>query len=298
MTEEGADGGRPAYWRMQMEEAYGFMLRCLEAPIVEGGEALVELDASASEAGVEVAFSELPHVGGAMRIFALREGLIEPFLRAAAELNENGWVMKVEDGYRSFEMQRRLATQPAVFGAILRAVLDETEGASPDAELMFRRVSALVATRPRVATHMSGSAIDISVMDRSSGVELDRGGPYLEMSALTPMRSPFITAEQAEVRQGVTTVMARHGFLAYPYEFWHYSAGDTFAVCIGGVEFARYGPVSYDPVSRKCSPLPDEDGFVVTRDEVQVATENALGSRAANEGRSTRHPPRASPASR
>ena len=55
-------------------------------------------------------------------------------------------------------------------------------------------------------------------------------------------------------------------------------AGDTFATCISGVESARYGPISYDPVSKESSPLPNQEGFVVTRDELQIAIENALGS--------------------
>jgi D-alanyl-D-alanine dipeptidase len=273
--EDTADARR-AYWRAQMDEAYAFMLRCRRVPIAENGEPLAALRDSASDAGVEVVFSERPHVGGRERIYALREALIAPFVEAARAFNSIGLVMKVEDGYRSLEMQRGLATEPSVLGPILRSVLEETGGVVPSADLMFRRVSALVATRPRVATHMSGSAIDISVVDRS-GREIDRGGPYLEMSARTPMGSPFVSTSQARARKEITDIMARHGFVAYPYEFWHYNAGDVFAACIEGRRSARYGPVSFEPSSPHLTPLHDQDEPLVTPSELSEAIEGALG---------------------
>ncbi len=278
---DGVAEARRAYWQAQMDEAYAFMLECLEQPLTESGEQLIELAPSSERAGVEVRFSERPHVHGLPRIFVLREGQIEAFNAAAAELNANGWIMRVEDGYRSVEMQHGLATNQALLAAIMRSLLAETDGVAPDADLLFRRVSALVATRPRVATHMSGSAIDISVLERSSGGELDRGAPYLEMSALTPMASPFVSPAQAEARGAITALMARHGFLAYPYEFWHYSSGDVFAARLGSGVPSRYGPVSYDARSRRCEPLPAE-GFVTTAEQLQsaVSSASALAARA------------------
>lgn len=260
-----------------MDAAYEFMLRCLEVRVVEGGERLVSLSKSASGVGVEVAFSEEPHVSGRERIYVLRAALIEPFLKAAGTFNERGWVLKVEDGYRSLEMQRGLAVEPRVLRAILHSVLAETRGLAPSAELMFRRVSALVSTRPGVATHMSGSAIDISVIDRSTGLEIDRGGQYLEMSAATPMLSPFVSASQAEARREITAIMESHGFVAYPYEFWHYNAGDVFAACIDGSRSARYGPISYDCESGQIAPLLNPSEPLVTPAEIATAIENALG---------------------
>ena len=48
----------------------------------------------------------------------------------------------------------------------------------------------LVAQIPKTGTHMSESAIDISVLDRTTGAEVNRGKPYLELSELTPLNSP------------------------------------------------------------------------------------------------------------
>ncbi len=267
----------PAYWQSEMDRAYDFMLDCLELPVRESGEPLVSLRAATEAGRLDVTYSQRPHVGGRERIFVLRQGLIEPFLEAAAELNRNGWRLHVEDGYRTRDMQQGLARDRAILRSILTTVLLETGGARPDRDLLFRRVSALVSTRPHVATHMSGSAVDISVLDRSTGLEVDRGGPYLEMSARTPMSSPFVTTGQAQARETITTIMARHGFVAYPFEFWHYNAGDVFAAHLAdGRQVARYGAVSYDPRSGSCEPLADAKQALVTPDELQDELDDLL----------------------
>ena len=105
----------------------------------------------------------------------------------------------------------------------------------------------MVAAAPKVGTHMSGSAIDISVCRLDNGQEIDRGKPYLEMSELTPMASPFVSAEARANRAAITAVMARFGFVAYPWEFWHYNKDDAYDHHLNGnPEPARYGAVDVD----------------------------------------------------
>jgi len=99
---------------------------------------------------------------------------------------------------------------------------------------------------------MSGSAIDISVFDRDSGVELDRGGPYLEISEKTPMRSPFISEAALRNRLEITKVMEAHGFMHFPYEFWHYNKGDAGDHILNNRPGpARYGPVNWNPATNE-----------------------------------------------
>jgi D-alanyl-D-alanine dipeptidase len=266
------------YWAIQMDAAYEFMESCLRVPLFESGEPVVPLVPAIDAASVTVLFSDRPHVAGSERIFVLREGLVDPLLHAAAELNARGWTIRVEDAYRTRTMQQGLATDRAVLTRIVDSILVETRGEVPPSDLVFRRVSALVATRAHVATHMSGSALDISVIELDSGEELDRGGPYLEMSGKTPMGSPYISQAQAELRRTVTAVLGRHGFVAYPYEFWHYSAGDVFAAQLAGQE-VLYGPISYDPVAGTQEPTPDDESLLVTPDELRRAVATLLDTR-------------------
>ncbi len=239
-----------------MEEAYAFNRRLFDYPVEECGEPVGSLPEAAREAGVEVVFSETPHVNGLPRLFWLREGLIPAWLAAAREMNERGWVMRVEDAYRTLEMQKHLARQEYTFDVVVRMLRWELGGADPPLDLLVRRLAALIAPAPKVGTHMSASAVDLSVVDRDSGEEVDRGGPYVLISEATPMDSPFISPQAQANRQKLTALMRRHGFVAYPWEFWHYSAGDAFAEHLANTcRPARYGPVHVNPADGRVTPV-------------------------------------------
>ena len=158
--------------------------------------------------------------------------------------------MKVEDAYRTREMQKYNALRPEIFPVVLAKVRWELGGGEPSLELFRRRLAAIIAMSPRVGTHCCGSAIDVSVFAMDGGAEIDRGAPYLEVSEKTPMGSPFVSAQAAGNREAITTLMARHGFCAYPFEFWHYSKGDAYDEHLAGSgRPARYGPVDLDPAT-------------------------------------------------
>ena len=202
--------------RRQLDEAHAFMMRGLEYTVADCGERLAPLADAASEAGVEVAFSERPHVHGLPRLFVLRERQIAGFVDAARRLNRRGWIMRVEDGYRTRTMQKDIGLMPSLFDVILRKVVWELGGRTPEPEFLFKRLLTLAAQIPKIAPHMSGSAIDVSVLDRASGEEVDRGGPYLEMSERTPMHSPFVSPQAQRNRHEITEIMRESGFVEYP----------------------------------------------------------------------------------
>jgi D-alanyl-D-alanine dipeptidase len=240
------------------------MQRVLSYPVEECGEPMASLADAARESGVEVEFSPKPHVLGLPRLYYLRAGQVAGFVAAARAMNRRGWVMRVEDGYRTRQMQRHLGRAPNVFDAILRSVTWELEGRTPEAAFFLRRSMTLIALMPKIGTHMSGSAIDISVLDRATRREIDRGKPYLEMSELTPMASPFVTEAQRRNRREITGVMREHGFTEYPYEFWHYNSGDAYAEMLGQTgRPARYGAIDWEgpgheavkPIARPNEPL-------------------------------------------
>jgi zinc D-Ala-D-Ala dipeptidase len=245
MTTATNDNARRTYWAAKMDEAYAFMEQIRQYPVVDCGEPVVSLVDAVRGAGVEVAFSEKPHVKGLPRLFLLRVGLIDAFIGCARAMNERGWVLKVEDAFRTLTMQKFLAREPYTFDVIVERLLWEGQGVLPSVDLVMRRVGALVAAAPKVGTHMSGSAIDISVLDRVSGDEVDRGRPYLEMSELTPMESPFVSAAAQANRAAITALMRQHGFVTYPWEFWHYNQGDAYDHYLNQTgQPARYGAVN------------------------------------------------------
>jgi D-alanyl-D-alanine dipeptidase len=247
---------RISFWRDSMEQGHRFMERMMDYPVRESRQPLASIEDAARSMGVEMEFSASPIVDDTPRIFDIREGLIEPLIAAAREMNSRGWVLKIEDSFRTAEMQRKLARKASIFDLILRKVEWETGNLHPDPALVMRRASTLVAQYPKVAGHMSGCAIDISVLDRDTRTEVNRGGPYLELSELTPMASPFTPPEALQNRALITLLMEKHGFMAYPYEFWHYSQGDVFGEslrCTGMP--GRYAAVNRDPLTGAIGPL-------------------------------------------
>jgi D-alanyl-D-alanine dipeptidase len=268
---------RRAFWAQQMDTAYDFMVQMRTYPVEECGEKLRLMTEAAEEAKVEVEFSTSKIAGDLDRVFFLREGLIDGFIGAAREMNERGWILKIEDGFRTLEMQTALSRKPNVFDAILKSTMWELNGEKPSPEFLLKRLSVLTATRPKVGTHMSGSAIDISVWDRDTGKEIERGGPYLEMSELTPMQSPFVSQAALNNRNTITEIMQRHGFIAYPFEFWHYNSGDAYGEFLTKTgKPARYGAIHLDQETGHSTPVADPDEALQTPEVMQREMEAAL----------------------
>ncbi|MFN8491434.1 MAG: M15 family metallopeptidase [Caldilineaceae bacterium] len=280
MSNEADNEARRAYWAAQMDEAYAFMGKIREYPVEECGEPLVSLVDAVRGAGVEVSFSDKPHVKGLPRLYWLREGLIDDFIGCARAMNERGWVLKAEDAFRTLTMQKFLARAPYTFDLIFERLLWECGGAMPSVDLVTRRVNALVAASPKVGTHMSGSAIDISVLDRASGREVERGGPYLEMSELTPMGSPFISAEARANREAITALMGQHGFVTYPWEFWHYNKGDAYDQYLNRTgKPARYGAVNVSLADGSVQAIEDYFTPLNTYEEIESEMKRVLEQR-------------------
>jgi D-alanyl-D-alanine dipeptidase len=279
MSDHDTDAARRAYWTEQLEAAYHFMFeQVLPYPVAECSEPMVSLQQAAEQAEVVVQFSTRPHALSLPRLFYLRDGQIPGFIGAAAEMNERGWVMRVEDGYRTPQMQKHLGLMPGVFDAVLRSVMWELGGQRPTPEFMFRRCSTLVASVPKFGTHMSGSAIDISVMHLDDPQrEVDRGAPYLEMSALTPMGSPFVSDAARRNRRDITALMRRHGFVDYPWEFWHYSSGDAYEQVLAKTGLpAIYGAVQGDLQTLQVTPLAQPEQPLNSFDEIRAEIDAAL----------------------
>lgn len=280
MTNQPDDDARRLYWAAQMDEAHAFMGQIRDYPVAECGEPLVLLTAAVRGTGIEVSFSERPHVQGLPRLYWLRAGLIDPFLDCARAMNDRGWILQVEDAFRTVTMQKFLARAPYTFDVVVQRLLWEGKGTLPPVELMMRRIGALVAAAPKVGTHMSGSAIDISVLDRTTGQELDRGGPYLEMSELTPMTSPFVTPAALANRQAITALMRDYGFVAYPWEFWHYNQGDAYDHYLNHTgQPAQYGAINFSLTDGKVEPLADPLTPLNSPAEIEAELQGALARR-------------------
>ena len=260
MTDTTDDAKRRAYWAEQMEAGYELVQRILPFEVEECGEGLADIHAAAEAGGVEMLFSDSKIVDDLDRIFYIREGLVDDVIAIGRDMNARGWVLKIEDGYRTRDMQTRLGRKPEVFDAIVQKCAWE-HGGPPPPELVYRRALVLVANLPKAGTHMSASAIDISVFNRDDSTEVWRGGPYIEMSERTPMRSPFVSEEQLKNRLNITAMMEARGFVHFPYEYWHFNKADAMGHVLAGLAApARYGPIDWDPQTNEVTPYADALG--------------------------------------
>ncbi len=279
------ESARRAYWTEMMEYGYDIVQKLIAFPVQECGERFASLREAAAAAGVEMLFSQSKIAGDLDRIFFLRESLVRDVVEVGREMNARGWVLKIEDGFRTLEMQQRLLWKPGVFDAILAKCIWENGGKIPPVELVFRRAVVLIANIPKIGTHMSGSAIDVSVFGRADGAEVWRGNPYLEMSERTPMRSPFVEPEYIRNRLEITEMLEAHGLLHFPCEFWHFNKGDAGAhILSGNAAPCRYGPVNWDPVSNTVQAIENPNYLLNPLPVIQGEIDAAV-ARAAQAGR-------------
>lgn len=260
-----------------MDLGYALIERVLSYPVVESLEPLVSIPQAARAAGVELRFATSKIAGDLPRIFALRQGLIEPLLDAARAMRRRGWLLVIEDGYRTRGMQQQLGCKPEVFESIVRRCIWETGEPRPPLELLFRRAAVMIANYPRVGTHMSASAVDISVLRLDDGTEVSRGYPYLEVSEHTPMRSPFVSPAHLENRLAITAIMEAAGWVHFPYEFWHFNQGDGMGNYLAGNgRPGRYGPIDWNPLTGAITPYADPDALLNPPSVIAAELERAL----------------------
>ena len=94
-------------------------------------------------------------------LYYIRESLLPDLIAIAKDMNDRGWTLRIEEGFRTVQMQRALITSPEAFAAIVRCCAWECGHDEPPADLVFRRAQCLVANYPLNGTHMYGAAVDI-----------------------------------------------------------------------------------------------------------------------------------------
>lgn len=260
-----------------MEEQYALFERLLEYPVEECAELPGSIPGATEAAGVEVMFSDTLIAGELERIFVIRESLLPDLVAIASEMNDRGWVLKFEEGYRTREMQTQLGRSPEAFDKVVRSCAWECGGGRPPVDLVLRRAAVLIANCGKVGTHTQCAAVDISVFGRDDGKEVWRGAPYLEMSEITPMASPFIGDEERANREAITELMERHGFMHYPGELWHYNKGDAlYQILTDSGQPGRYGPVHWDRETDTITPYDDPHALLTSPEQMEQDITAAL----------------------
>ncbi len=71
--------------------------------------------------------------------------------------------------------------------------------------------------------HSRGSTVDLTLVSREAGRELDMGSPYDFLDERSAIASPQVSPAQRAHRLRLQAVMKAHGFKPYAKEWWHFS---------------------------------------------------------------------------
>ena len=140
-------------------------------------------------------------------------------LKAVAnELLVQGYRLKVFDTYRP---------ERAVRHFVLWGIEDQDVRMKPyfypDLEKQELFSKGYIASR---SSHSRGSTVDLTLLDMSTGKELDMGSPFDLFSERSHPDFRGVTPQQYENRMLLRRMMLRHGFEPIDCEWWHFTLKD------------------------------------------------------------------------
>ncbi len=126
----------------------------------------------------------------------VHKDLAAPLRKIQQELARHGLGLKIYDGYRPLSVQQKMWD----------LIRDE------------RYVSNPSKNRGR---HTRGTAVDVTLVDRL-GNELKMPTTFDDFTEKAHRTSNQWTAEERANSRKLEAVMSKHGFIPYPYEWWHF----------------------------------------------------------------------------
>ena len=73
------------------------------------------------------------------------------------------------------------------------------------------------------SSHTRGSTVDMTIVDIENNKEIDTGSNFDFFGDISHHGTDKITEEQTENRNLIKSIMEKHGFDSYEYEWWHYT---------------------------------------------------------------------------
>ena len=136
----------------------------------------------------------------------------------AAEMASWGLRLKVFDTYRPAR-----AVKHFVLWGIEDLDLRMKPFFYPDLDKDDLFIKGYIASQ---SSHSRGSTVDLTLLDMSTGKELDMGGPFDLFSEVSHPDYRGITDEQYENRMILRNAMLRNGFEPIDCEWWHFTLAD------------------------------------------------------------------------
>ncbi|HSI68900.1 MAG TPA: M15 family metallopeptidase [Gillisia sp.] len=145
----------------------------------------------------------------------LAEPAAKALKKVQEELKQDGYCLKIFDAYRPQRAVNQFISWARQPGDTLTK--QEFYPEVPKNELFER---GYIASR---SGHSRGSTVDLGVIDANTGEALEMGSPYDFFGSISHHDTSLISQEHRENRQYLKNIMRKHGFVAYPQEWWHYT---------------------------------------------------------------------------
>lgn len=148
----------------------------------------------------------------------LTEEAAEALKKAAATLEAKGYELKVFDAYRP---QR--AVNNFIDWARDPEQVEMKQEFYPEVDKKDLFKLGYIASR---SGHTRGSTVDLSLVHKATGEEVDMGSPYDFFGPASHHGASTITPQQTKNREILLRAMKEAGFRAYSEEWWHYTLRD------------------------------------------------------------------------
>jgi D-alanyl-D-alanine dipeptidase len=142
----------------------------------------------------------------------------EALKKAAAASRNEGYILKIFDAYRP----QRAVNHFIRWAKDLSAVENKAVF-YPDVEKSRLFELGYIAER---SGHSRGSTLDLTLVERASGQELDMGSPFDFFGPISHHDTALITPQQTVNRERLRAIMVAAGFKPYQEEWWHYTLVD------------------------------------------------------------------------
>ena len=156
----------------------------------------------------------------------LQRPAAEAVARVHRKLAAKGYGLMVFDGYRPW--------------AVTKAFWDAT----PEDKKLF------VANPARGSRHNRGCSVDLTLYDLATGMAVDMGAGYDEMSPRSYVTWEGGTKEQLDRRDLLRGAMEREGFFVYPWEWWHFDFKDWRDYPLLDLPFEKLGGAGAPPATK------------------------------------------------
>ncbi len=153
----------------------------------------------------------------------LRRAAAERLCMIQRELREQGIGLKVFDGYRPFSVQE-------IFWSIF-----------PVLGYVAQPIRAADGSMVSGSKHNRGAAVDLTLIDLTTGQELEMPSGYDDLSKKAHRNYAAMTPVAAQNCRLLENVMAKYGFEPLPTEWWHFDLAGWRAFELLDVPFDEIG---------------------------------------------------------